>query len=189
MKIKSAISAFSVLAFMTIPLSASAGDYIDDVDKAKIVTSYPFLGIEPDASLKSVLAYFERMGYDKTQDKFDEVTKSRIAAFEINRPPQLIKIKISESEEFGKRTIEFKGSNPDKTFLDQVTDVIVNDLCEGKFEKRRAPNNNAALSCITRPVDMTAVKAKAKDSDGVKYSLSFTRRGDKKMSLVYYSEK
>lgn len=186
---KSVLSALAVLAVLTTPLSINAENYIDDSDKTKIVTSHPFLGIEPDGSLNAMLAYFERMGYEKTQDKFDEVAKSRVATFQIRRPPQLINIKITDSEELGKRTIEFKGSNPDPVFLEQVTEVVVNDLCGGELEKRRAPDNNAALSCITRPKNITAVKAKARDSDGVKYNLSFIRRGDKKMDLIYYREK
>ena len=189
MKLTAALLTFTVLASLVTSPSVHAENYINDTDKAKIVTSYPILGIEPDGSLSTILAYFERMGYEKTQDKFDEATKAQITTFEIKRPPQLIKIKVSDSEKLGKRTIEFKGSNPDKVFLEQVTDIIVNDLCDGELEKKRAPDNNAALSCVTRPIDMTAVKAKTKDGNGVKYNMSFIRRGDKKMDLIYYREK
>lgn len=189
MKLKAIFFNFSIPVCLFVSSFAYAENYIEDADKAQIVASYPILGVEPDGSLKTILAYFERMGYEKTQDKYDEATKAQITMFEIKRPPQLIKVKVSESEELGKRTIEFKGSNPDKTFLEQVTDVIVNDLCDGKLEELRAPNNNAALSCVTRPIDMTAVKAKTKDGNGVKYNLSFIRRGDKKMDLIYYREK
>lgn len=164
-------------------------NYIADPEKSKIVTSHPFLGVGPEGAVSTILGYFERMGYEKTQDKFDEPTKSRVVTFEIRRPPQLIKVEVSDSEELGKRTIKFKGTNPDKAFLEQVTKTIVNDLCEGTFEKRRAPDNNAALSCVTRPKDMTAVKAKAIGNDGTQYSLSFSRRGDKKMDLIYYRKK
>ena len=189
MKLTAALLTFTVLASLVTSPSVHAENYINDTDKAKIVMSHPFLGIEPDGSLNTILAFFERMGYEKTEDKFDEAAKSRVATFQIRRPPQLIKIKVSDSEELGKRTIEFKGSNPDKAFLEQVTDVIVNDLCNGELEKKRAPDNNAALSCVTRPIDITAVKAKTKDGNGVKYNLSFIRRGDKKMDLIYYREK
>lgn len=189
MKLKSTLSTLAILTFLIASSSVYAENYVDDADKEKIITSYPILGVELDGSMSTILAYFERMGYEKTQDKFDEATKYQITTFEIKRPPQLIKIKISESEELGKRTINFQGYDPDNTFLEQVTDIIVNDLCEGKLEKRRAPDNNAALSCVTRPMDMTMVKAKAKDDNGAKYSISFTRRGDKKLDLIYYREK
>ncbi|MBO6826471.1 MAG: hypothetical protein JJ879_09735 [Sneathiella sp.] len=188
MILKYKLSALAVLAVLISSPSVYAENYIGDDNKAKIVSSHPFLGVEPDGALDTMLAYFERMGYEKTQDKFDEVAKSRVATFQIRRPPQLIKLKITDSEELGKRTIEFKGSNPDSVFVEQVTDIIVNDLCNGEFEKRRAPDNNAALSCITRPTNIIAVKAKAKDGNGVKYNLSFMRRGDKKMDLIYYRE-
>ncbi len=189
MRLKTVLFTFTILALLVTSPSVHAEDYIKDSNKAKIVMSYPFLGIEPDGSLDTILAFFERMGYEKTEDKFDEAAKSRVATFQIRRPPQLIKIKITDSEELGKRTIQFKGSNPDKAFLEQVTDIIVNDLCDGELETRRAPDHNAALSCTTRPKDMTAVKAKTKDGNGVKYNLSFIRRGDKKMDLIYYREK
>ncbi len=189
MKLTSALLTFTVLASLVTSPSVHAESYINDTDKAKIVMSHPFLGIEPDVSFDTILAFFERMGYEKTEDKFDEAAKSRVATFQIRRPPQLIKIKVSDSEELGKRTIEFKGSNPDKAFLEQVTDVIVNDLCDGELEKKRAPDNNAALSCVTRPIDITAVQAKTKDGNGVKYNLSFIRRGDKKLDIIYYREK
>ncbi len=189
MKLTSALLTFTVLASLVTSPSVHAESYINDTDKAKIVMSHPFLGIEPDVSLDTILAFFERMGYEKTEDKFDEAAKSRVATFQIRRPPQLIKIVITDSEELGKRMIQFKGSNPDKTFLEQVTDIIVNDLCDGELETRRAPYNNAALSCVTHPMGMTAVQAKAKDSNGVKYNLNFIRYDDRKMNLIYYREK
>ena len=72
MKLTAALLTFTVLASLVTSPSVHAENYINDTDKAKIVMSHPFLGIEPDGSLNTILAFFERMGYEKTEDKFDE---------------------------------------------------------------------------------------------------------------------
>ena len=52
MELKTILFTFTILALLVTSPSAHAEDYIKDSNKAKIVMSHPFLGIEPDGSLR-----------------------------------------------------------------------------------------------------------------------------------------